>query len=304
MFTRITSDLLNNNLLQSLNQTQQAQNDTLTQVETQQRVNLPSDDPAASALYANNLAAGAQVTQYLQNINTLNGNLQVADSAMSSAVTLLNRAVTLGTEGGNGTLSLADQQALGQEVGQIQQQMISIGNTTYQGQYIFAGTAAGPAYVANAASPDGVTYQGNTAVNQVEIAPGAQTPVNVPGSQIFQNASGSVFQALNDLKNALNAGNTAGAQTAANEVNQALNQLSQQRVFYGTTLNRLTDTSSFLTNEQTNLAKQQQSLVGADMATTLTNLSNAETARNAILEAASRISQVSLVNLQGAGTIG
>lgn len=304
MFTRITSDLLSNNLLAALSQTEQSQNDALTAVETQQKVNVPSDDPAAASLFASTSGASAQVSQYLQNINSLSGGLQVGDSALASAVSLLTRAVTLGVNGGNGTLSLSQQQDLGQEVGQIQEQMIAIANTTFQGQYIFSGTANVPAYVANGANPDGVTYQGNGGVNQVEIAPGAQTPVNVPGSQIFQNGSGSIFQAINDLKNALNTGNTNGAQTAVSEVNTALNQLSQQRVFYGTTLTRLTSTTTFLNNEQLNLTKQQQSLVGADMATSLTNLSSAETARNAILAAASRISQISLLNVGQPGVGG
>ncbi|HUX65967.1 MAG TPA: flagellin [Terriglobales bacterium] len=296
MGTRITTELMNNNLLNALNQTQQSQNTALTQVETQQRVNLPSDDPAAAALFSSNQAQGAQITQYLQNINSLTGELQTGDSALASAVTVLNRAVTLGTSGASGTLSNTDMQALGQEVGQIQQQMVSVANSTFQGTSVFGGTAAGPAYVADASQPDGVRYQGNTTVNQVEVAPGAMTTVNVPGSQIFQNASGSVFQALNDLKTALDSGNHAGAQTAVTEVSGALAQLNQQRVFYGTTIDRLNTTQTFLNNEQLNLTSQQTTLTGADLAQAITQLSSAETARSAILAAGSRISQMSLLN--------
>lgn len=296
MFARVTSDLMSRNLLEALNQTQQGQNDALTQVETQLRVNVPSDDPAAAALYSSSLASSARVTQYLQNINSLTGGLQVGDAALSSAVTLLNRAITVGTSGGNGTLSASDEQALGQEVAQIQQQMVSIANSTYQGNYIFAGTASGPAYVANAASPDGVTYQGDTNVNQVEIATGSQVAVNVPGSQIFQNGSGSVFQALQDLKTALDGNNPAAAQTAVTALNTSLNQLSQQRVFYGTTIDRLNSTSTFLNTEKSNLTTEQTALVGADMATSITQLNAAEVARSAILAAGARLSQLSLLN--------
>lgn len=296
MFARVTSDLMSRNLLEALNQTQQGQNDALTQVETQLRVNVPSDDPAAAALYSNSLASSARVTQYLQNINSLSGGLQVGDAALSSAVTLLNRAITVGTSGGNGTLSASDEQALGQEIGQIQQQMVSIANSTYQGNYIFAGTASGPAYVANAGSPDGVTYQGNTNVNQVEIAAGSQVAINVPGSQIFQNGSGSVFQALQDLKTALTGNDPAAAQTAVTSLNTSLNQLSQQRVFYGTTIDRLNSTTTFLNTEKTNLTTEQTALVGADMASSITQLNAAEVARSAILAAGARLSQLSLLN--------
>src|SRR6185437_6314934 len=118
MFTRITSDLMNTNLLSALNETQQGQNQALTQVETNRRVNVPSDDPAA--VFSINEAAGSSVTQFLQNINSLNGSLQVGDSALSSAVTMINRAITLGTSGATGTLSAQDRADLGQEVAQIQ----------------------------------------------------------------------------------------------------------------------------------------------------------------------------------------
>jgi len=296
MFTRITTDLMNNNLLDALNQTQQSQNAALTQVETQKRVNVPSDDPAAAALFSANQAQGTQVTQYLQNINSLNGELQTGDAALASAVTMMNRAVTLGTSGASGTLSSTDMQAMGQEVGQIQQQMVSVANSTFQGSYVFGGTAAGPAYVLDSTQPDGVRYQGNATVNQVEVAPGAMTNVNLPGSQIFQNGSGSVFQALNDLKTALDSGNHAGAQTAVAEVSSALSQVNQQRVFYGTTLDRLNITQNFLNNEQLSLTAQQNTLTGADLASSITELSSAETARSAILAAGSRISQLSLLN--------
>jgi len=301
MFTRITSDLMNTNLLSALNETQQGQNQALTQVETNRRVNVPSDDPAAAALFSINESAGSSVTQYLQNINSLNGSLQVGDSALSSAVTMINRAITLGTSGASGTLSAQDRADLGQEVTQIQQQMIGVANSTFQGSYIFSGTAQGPAYVADATQPDGVKYQGNAGTNQVEVAPGTQVQVNVAGSSIFQNGSGSVFQALQDLATALNGNNPNGAQSAVTELNSALGQLSSQRVFYGTTLDRLTTTNNFLQNEQLNLTSQQTTLVGADLATALTQLTSSETARSAILQAAARISQDSLLNIPGTG---
>ena len=296
MYARITDQLMNNNLLQALNQTQQSQNNALTQIETGRTVNQPSDNPAAAALFSASQAQSSQVTQYLQNIVGVNGQLQTGDSALSSAVNLMNQAVTLATEGATGTLSTADRQALAQQVEQIQKQMVGVANTTFEGTYIFAGNAAGPAYQLAATQPDGVQYQGNAGVNQVDIAPGASSAVNVPGSQIFQNGSGSVFQSLQDLATALSTNNTAGAQSAAGEINTALGQLNQQRVFYGATIDRLNSTTTFLQNEQTDLTKQQSSLVDADMATSATLLSAAETARNAVLAAGAQISHNSLLN--------
>ncbi len=296
MYARITDQLINNNLLQALNQTQQSQNNALTQLETGRTVNEPSDNPAAAALFSVSQSQSSQVTQFLQNIVSVNGQLQTGDSALSSAVNLMNQAVTLATQGATGTLSASDRQALAQQVAALQQQMVGVANTTFQGSYIFAGTAAGPAYKLDSTQPDGVLYQGNTGVNQVDIAPGASAAVNVPGSQIFQNGSGSIFQSLQDLATALAANNPAGAQTASTEISTALGQLNQQRVFYGATVNRLNSTTTFLQNEQMNITKQQNSLVAADMASSATLLTAAETARNAVLAAGAQISHNSLLN--------
>ncbi|MGH9475172.1 MAG: flagellar hook-associated protein FlgL [Terriglobales bacterium] len=297
MASRVTNALLYTNLLQALDQTQQSQNTALTQVETGRRVNSPSDDPVAASLASANSSQASQVTQYLQNISSLNGELQVGDSALASAVTILTRAVTLGTEGANGGLSDAQRSNISQEIGQIQQEMVNLGNTTYNGTYIFAGTASGsPAFTADATQPDGVKYNGNTAVNQVQVAPGASVNTNVPGSQIFQNASGGVFQALQDLQNALNSNNSTAAQSAVTELGSGLTALDEQRVFYGATVNRLSDTTNFLTNEQSDLTQQQSSLIGADLAAAITNLSQTETARQAILGAGAQINNLSLLN--------
>jgi flagellin-like hook-associated protein FlgL len=100
---------------------------------------------------------------------------------------------------------------------------------------------------------------------------------------------------LQDLKTALDSNDPAAAQTAVNGLNASLSQLSQQRVFYGSTIGRLNSTQTVLTNEQTDLTQQQTTLVGADMAASITQLSSAEMARSAILAAGARLSQISLL---------
>ena len=69
---------------------------------------------------------------------------------------------------------------------------------------IFAGTAVDVTpFVLNAADPSGVTYQGNSGVNSIDLANGESAPINLPGNQIFTNASGNVFGALTQLINAV-----------------------------------------------------------------------------------------------------
>src|ERR1035441_2241216 len=86
-----------------MQQSQQALATAIQQVSTGLRVNQPSDDPAASANMVVSLAASANVDQYTSNVSSLLPQMQTADSAISSIVSSLNSALTLGTEGANGT---------------------------------------------------------------------------------------------------------------------------------------------------------------------------------------------------------
>jgi len=107
----------------------------------------------------------------------------------------------MGVQGANGTLSDSDRQALAAEVDGIQQQVLSIANSSVSGNYIFACTkVTTPAYVVDGGDPSGLRYQGNTGVNQIELQPGLSTAINVPGSQIFSSANGSVFRLYTTCK--------------------------------------------------------------------------------------------------------
>jgi len=285
------------NILNDVWQAQSAAQTAMEELSTGRRVNLPSDDPAAFAADIANQAQQGQVDQYLQNTTSLEGLFQTADSTLSSVVTSLNQAISLGTQGANGTQSLQNQQALAQQVQAIQAQMVQLANTSYQGNYIFAGTATTTKpYVLDASQPDGVTYNGNSGTNSVQIADGRSLQTNVPGSQIFQGTGGDVMQSLQQLVTALNSGDTTAIGTATTAVSTALSYVSQQRVFYGSAVQALTSNQSFLQQEEVNLQSQETSLVGADMAQAATDLTQATTAHDAGLAALAKVIPTSLLD--------
>jgi flagellar hook-associated protein 3 FlgL len=278
--------------------TTEAQEQTYTQeLATGLRVNMPSDDPAAAAADVQNQALQSQTDQYLQNTSNLDGLMQTADAALSSVVTALNQAISLGVQGGNSDLTTANQQELAEQVQSIQSQIVQLANTSYQGSYIFGGTATQSApYTVDATQPDGVLYNGNTGVNKVDIAQGTSLQTNLPGSQIFQGAGGDVMGALQGLVTALQSGNTTNIGTATTQVGTALGYVSQQRVFYDSGMSQLNSNQSYLQQEQVSLQTQETTLVGADMAAAATGLSQAQTAQSATLEALAQIIPQSLLN--------
>ncbi|MGA3193535.1 MAG: flagellar hook-associated protein FlgL [Terriglobales bacterium] len=284
-------------ILNDVFQSQAQEQTDLQELSTGRRVNLPSDNPTAFAADVQNQAEQSQTDQYLTNTTNLEGLFQTADSTMSSVVSALNQAISLGTEGSNGTLTLAQQQALAQQVQGIQSQMLQYANTSYEGSYIFGGTeTTKPPFVADVTQVAGVSYQGNAGVNQVEIANGRSIQTNLPGSQIFLGSGGNVMASLQQLVNALSSGNTSAIGTATTAISASLNYVSTQRVFYGSALDQMNSNQSYLQTEEVNLQTQDSGLVAADMTAVATDLSQATTTHDAALAALAKVIPNSLLN--------
>lgn len=291
---RVNPDL-NQTLVDALDNGQRQINTYLQQLASGQRVNTLSDDPEAAAAMVQNRAQSQKADQFIRNIDTFNTMLSAGDSALNSVGQALNRAITLAVEGANGTLAAQERQALAQEVTGIQQQVLTAANTSVQGTYVFAGTNVSAApFVADSTSSSGVTYKGNSQTNTVELIDGNSATVNQPGDQIFANPAGNVFQALNDLANALNTGTNLDTATAS--VQAAFNTVSQQRIFYGSTMNRLNSAESYLNQEKVDLSNRENTLIGADLAQTESGYVQSQTARNALLAAGGRLSQMTLLD--------
>jgi flagellar hook-associated protein 3 FlgL len=283
-------------LLAAIAQNRQAQNIALQQISTGRKVIQLSDNPVAATEVTLNHVQNSQDTEYLQSISTLTAEGNTIDSSLSSVVQALTQAISLGVEGATGTVSDANRQAIAQQVSGIRDQILSIANQTYQGNYVFAGTATSTQpFVLDSTQPNGVQYNGNNNVTTVNILQGRSLPVNVPGNQIFTNAGGDVLGALNGMITALQT--NTGLDVANTNLSKALSQLSSQRVFYGNTLQQLQSTQTYLNNDKLQVAQQENALVGADLATSITNLSQASTATSAILSATSQIlSTLNLLN--------
>ena len=173
--------------------------------------------------------------------------------------------------------------------------MLRLANTTYQGTYIFAGTKSGaPAYIADPLSPTGVIYQGNTATNQVEVAPGQTQTVNVPGSQIFSSGTADVFAALTNLAQAAQTGTGVPAATA--QLRTAFDHVTSQRTFYGANLQQLDNAQNFLAADKVQLSSQENTAVGIDIAKAATDIQKALTERSALLAAGGKIQTTSLLD--------
>jgi flagellar hook-associated protein 3 FlgL len=282
-------------LLSAVSQTEQQINTDLEQISTGMSVNQPSDNPANAALLVENAGQTSEADQFLRSIGSVQSELQNADSTLNSVTTALQRAISLGVEGASSTVNSSDQAAIAVEVQGIQSELVGLANLSYQGQYVFAGTATTTApYVLDSSSPSGVNYVGNSEINQITVGDGFAVQTNLPGSELFSNPNNDVFQALQDLITNLQSGNATGISAAVGELTNASNYVDSQRVFYGNAINQLESQTTYLNSETTQLAQQQNTLGAADLPSVISNLENAEVSRQATLEAISQTQQTNL----------
>ncbi len=280
-------------LLAALNRTRQDTQESLLELSTGRRVNQPSDDPAAAASLVQNHDQATFTARYLQSLSSIQGQFQTADSALNSVILTLQRALTLGIEGANGTLSDADRAAIASELQGIQDQLVSLANTSFQGGPLFAGTlTSSPPFVKDNTAPSGVRYDGNDAVNNVQIGDNYQIAGNKPGSQLFIAPGHDVFQAMTGLIQAMQS--NSGFDTAITSLRDAFNYISSQRVFYGNNMNQAQAQTTSLGTVKVQLSQQENTLAASDIEAAASRLVNSQAATNATLAAVGKISQLSL----------
>ena len=287
------------NLVGSLDQTQSSEQQLTAELSSGVRVNSLSQDPLASGQNVLLLNQIDQDDSFTQSSSLVQGRLQVADTALGSVVSQLTSAISLATSANNGTKNSSDVKSIANQLTGILDEVQSLANTSYQGQYIFGGgqTSVAPFSTSTATSPAVTTYAGDEDVNYLTTPNGQSIQLNVPGDQIF-TASGAngVFAALNSLVADYSSGtvNSSKAVSDTTALSTALNFVSQQRVTLDNSITQLTSASDAVSSEQTQLTAAQTNLMQADVAQVSTQLSLAETQQTALEDVISQLGSGSL----------
>jgi len=266
------------NLASSLDQTQASQQKLSAQLSSGTRFSSISDDPVSAGENVLLLNQIQQDDSFTRSASQVTGQLQVADSALGSVVAQLTKAVSLATSANNGTMNSSNVKSIASQISGILGEVTTLANTSYQGQYIFAGgeTSTAPFSTSTVASPAVTTYRGDQNINYLEMPNGEKIQLNVPGDQIFSGSgSNSVFAALNSLIADYSSGsvNIAKAVSDTQALGTALNYVSQQRVAIDNSITHLAAASDAISNEQMQLTAAQTNLMQADVAQVATQLS-------------------------------
>jgi flagellar hook-associated protein 3 FlgL len=275
-----------------------AQNGMETELSTGLQFSEPSDNPTEMASVLNLVSQEQQVSQYAANANTA---LQVSQASYTSLSQLNNISTAvdeIATEANGETNSSGQLQTYATQIDSYLQQAVQMGNSQFEGNYLFAGTAVSQAPFQVTLDAQGqisaVTYVGNNSQAPIPVASTASIAATTTGAT--NQAMASFMNQLISFRTALQNGDTAGMATAQTQLSA-----SGDTLITATAENSAIQ--SAIQSEQTGSTALQQNLdsvitgdSSADVATTDTKLTEAQTTYQAVLASAARVMQTTLLN--------
>jgi flagellar hook-associated protein 3 FlgL len=288
------------NLAAALNQSTGQENTLTSELSSGLRVASLSDGPVAVAQSTLLGSSIAKDDTFVQTASNESSRMQVTDSTLGEVVTQITSALSTAVSGNNGTLNASDLASVAQTLSGIRDQVLSLANTSYQGQYLFGGSqgSAPPFTLDTSTTPATAIYNGDANVQYIATPSGQQIQVNLPGSAVFGAAGSGVLGALNQLISDFSSGaTTASLTTDTGALTTALGQLSSQRSTLDSALSRLQATSTYAQTEESQLKVAQSNLVSADPAAVATQLSQAEVQHQALLSVMNALGSSNLFSL-------
>lgn len=204
MASRVTNIQLTNNFVRDIF-TQRSELEVVRQqVASGQKVRDPSDDPGRAGTIAEFQFSLQRIERHEQRVALAESMLSIQDSVLSSTEDILLRAKELATQAANETNSPETRATIAQEVWNLRDNLISLGNTKVQGIFIYGGavddqvpfqTQTGVAGYANPSNPNDpankMTFfnpnDGTQQTRSVNISDIDSIRLNTPGDRVFEN---------------------------------------------------------------------------------------------------------------------
>jgi flagellar hook-associated protein 3 FlgL len=242
-------------------------------------------------------AAISHDDSYVQAATSAQSRLQVTDSALGEVVSQLTSALSVAIEGANGTANTNDRLAVSAQLSSIRDQVLSLANTQYLGQYVFGGSVGSSAPFAqnSATTPPTVTYNGDAALQYTTTETGQKIQTNLPGNAVFTAPGTSVLGTLNQIVyDFANGASAATLQGDTGLLSSALSDVVSQRSVIDNSLAQLQSTSTYAETNSTQLQAAQSALISVNTAAVATQLSATETQSQALMSTIAALEKNSL----------
>ncbi len=288
---RITQTLLSGNILRDIQKADERRIITHERLSSGMKLNRPSDDPVGISFSLQYRTTLNEVDRYLGTISESIQWLNVTDSALNNLGLTMGRVRELAVQAANSSLPPESLTAVSQELSQLRQEVVSLGNTMYGDRYIFGGHQTLSEPFDNAGNYLGDTILANAEITR-EISPGVKMGINILGNSVFSPAIAAIDQLITNV----NAGNTAAiGGTDIATLDTAYDNLLTYRSEVGAKTNRLELAQNRLMDLQVQVSRLKSDMEEADLSETAVLLSTQENAYRMALMAAGKTIQPTLL---------
>jgi flagellar hook-associated protein 3 FlgL len=311
MAMRITTSMVQRNILSDLNSISSKLTKAQMKAASGKEITRPSDDPFGTAQAMALRQSLSANKQHQRNVEDAMGWQDATEQALMDITDSVEKAKSLLVQGTSDSLDQTGRDAIAAELEQLIEGIKQTANTNYRGSYLFAGTETStrpyPATSTPYAPADDV-YQGdeagwNPAVPGIirEIGPGVQMSINVVARQFLGDGQGAgdnkLLDVMRDAVDNLRAGNsTALRGSDMDRLDRNLDVLLEVRAANGAKTNRLEAALGRLTQLEESVTDQLSKTEDADIAETLIALNSQTAAYQAALRAGASIVQTSLMD--------
>lgn len=257
-----------------------------------------SDDPVATADSLAVRAAQSQATQFGRNIDNGNGWLTMANGAMDSSVSLLQRVQSLTLQAANGSMNATAKEAIAVELDTIRTELMVQANTKYVGRNVFAGNSdedrafidGKPPIYTGSVDSTGAT---NSTV-QRRISGTSSIRVDADGAAIFGTGTDTVFDQISKISADLRSG--ADITGSIGVVNTALDRVIGARSELGARHAELLRAQETNTHAIVDLENQRAGVEDMDLGKAILDLKTQELAYQASLSVTAKVLQNTLMD--------
>ena len=273
---------------------------TQLQLGTGKQFASPADNPTAAAQVLGLNETLSITGQYKANITAAMSRLELSDTALGTAVDVLQRARELAVRGLNGSLGADERRAVAQEVRQLGNEMMALANSQDgNGDYMYAGSRVQGAPFSDNGSGT-FSYAGDQVQRQIQIGAGRQIADGDSGLDVFMKVPSTaggyedVFSTLNTLATDLEA-NTPQLDSLA-QLDNGMEHLLQVRASVGARLNSIDNQEEINSFLEVQLASVRSKVEDLDIAEAYSRLTQETLVLQSAQAAYTRVAGLSLFN--------
>jgi flagellar hook-associated protein 3 FlgL len=294
--------MLINNMMQSLSSNLLRTQKYFNQLATGKKISLPSDDPIVASKALKLRTDVSEIAQYKRNTDDATAWMDITEATMSQMTELVHRMKEITNQAANGTNTDEDLLKIREEASELRSQLISLGNATYAGRYIFSGYKTDMPLL----NDDG-TYNinvDNSEQIRFEIGIGDDININVPGSDLFNRTiagataggKSEFVDTFDKVISAMESDDKDQLTALLADLDDELGNLLRVRAGLGARMNRVELTANRLEDDNVNFTKLMSKNEDVDIAESIMRLQNEENVYRASLATGARVIQPSLVD--------